>query len=377
MKKIKVLFLIESFIVGGAEKVLIDIVNNLNPQKYDITLCSIFKYSVYPHYDKTFSNVLNNNIKYRYLINNRFSLLYYSFNFLINRIPSFIYRLCFGNKYDKVIAFYEGLPTYFIAKSPISKKKKIAWLHTETKLSMRGKNKAELLHTSIIYSKYENIIAISQSVANSFRQTFPNLTSSNISTIYNPIDYNKIKRLSDELNPIKNNINPIFVTIGRITEAKGYDRWLNVVSRLKKDGYLFKSFIIGGGDTTHLNKKITTLGINSHVELLGHKNNPYPYIKYADWIICTSIIEGLPLVLLESIALNKAIISTDFNTAKEIIGHKDLGLIVPNNEIGLYDGIVKILSHPEIKQFYEKKTSSYPFSFNIETAILQIEKILQ
>ena len=51
MKK-KIIFIIESFIVGGAEKMLIDIVNHLDPDLYDITVCSIYKYSVYPNYER-------------------------------------------------------------------------------------------------------------------------------------------------------------------------------------------------------------------------------------------------------------------------------------------------------------------------------------
>ena len=68
--KTKILFLIESFIVGGAEKVLIDIVNNLSKDKYDITVCSIFKESVYPDYKKKFSLSFAPNTHYRYLVNN-------------------------------------------------------------------------------------------------------------------------------------------------------------------------------------------------------------------------------------------------------------------------------------------------------------------
>ena len=85
MKKKKVLFLIESFIVGGAEKVLIDIVNNLNPEKYDITVCSVYKHSVYKGYDKTFDKPFKPYIKYKYLINNQHHWLYLVFNYLLLR----------------------------------------------------------------------------------------------------------------------------------------------------------------------------------------------------------------------------------------------------------------------------------------------------
>ena len=96
MKKKKIFFLIESFIVGGAEKVLIDIVNNLDANKYDITVCSVFKYSIYKGYNNTFEKPFNANIKYRYLINNKLRWLYIIFNYLLVRIPYILFHLLIG-----------------------------------------------------------------------------------------------------------------------------------------------------------------------------------------------------------------------------------------------------------------------------------------
>ena len=64
----KVMFMIESMVVGGAEKALIDLVNNLDPKKYDVTIIYIFKHSVYPNYNYKFKQLFNENIKIKYLI---------------------------------------------------------------------------------------------------------------------------------------------------------------------------------------------------------------------------------------------------------------------------------------------------------------------
>ena len=186
MKKKKVLFLIESFIVGGAEKVLIDIVNHLNSNKYDITVCSVFKHSVYKGYDKTFEKPFKDHINYRYLINNTYHWLYLIFNFLLARIPNIIYQLFIGDKYDTVIAFYEGLPTYWIANAKLKKGKKIAWLHTSTQLSQQGKSFLELEKQHKYYTEFEKIVAVSQGVADSFTTLF-NLKDK-VTVIYNPIN---------------------------------------------------------------------------------------------------------------------------------------------------------------------------------------------
>lgn len=376
-KKLRILFLIESFIAGGAEKVLIEIANNLDPDKYDINVCSVYKHSVYENY----GNELNKNefkahVKFRHLINNKITLLYILFNFLLPRFPKFMFNLFIGKRYDKVIAFYEGLPTYWIAKAPVPKDKKWAWLHTTTELSLQGKNAPEIKETASTYAQFGNIIAVSNSVANSFKYTFPDIAPSSISTIYNPINIANIQQLAAKQIPVNDTERPLFITIGRITEAKGYDRYLNVIYRLKQDGYVFKSQILGGGDTSILKLKITDLDIASHVEFLGHVNNPYPYIKRADWIICTSLTEGLNLAILESMILNKAILTTGFDAAKEIFGDNEYCIIVPNSEKGLYDGIVKILSNQDLQKHYENKTFSHPLPFETENIISKIETLL-
>ena len=176
MKKKKVLFLIESFIVGGAEKVLIDIVNHLDANLFDITVCSVYKHSVYKGYNKTFGKPFKSHIKYHYLIDNRIKPLYILFNYLLNKIPNVLYQLLIGNRYDTVIAFYEGLPTYWIVQAKLKGCKRIAWLHTSTELSQHGKNQEELDKQQNYYAQFNQIIAVSQGVADSFTRLFPTLS---------------------------------------------------------------------------------------------------------------------------------------------------------------------------------------------------------
>ena len=374
MKKKKVLFLIESFIVGGAEKVLIDIVNHLNSNKYDITVCSVFKHSVYKGYDKTFEKPFKDHINYRYLINNTYHWLYLIFNFLLARIPNIIYQLFIGDKYDTVIAFYEGLPTYWIANAKLKKGKKIAWLHTSTQLSQQGKSFLELEKQHKYYTEFEKIVAVSQGVADSFTTLF-NLKDK-VTVIYNPINSQTIIEKSLLPSPIKKTTNPTFVSIGRMTEAKGYDRWLRILLKLKNKGYKFQSWIIGGGDRDKYETFVKDNHLTDYIIFLGHQDNPYPYIQQADWIACPSLIEGLSTVVLESLILKKAIITTDCPGMKELLGENQYGIVCDNNEDTITYMTEKVLCIPSLQKQYESALLNYPFEFELKKSIYQIENLL-
>lgn len=374
MKKKRILFLIESFIVGGAERVLIDIVNNLDADKYDITVCSVYKHSVYKGYDKTFDNPFKKHIHYKYVINNQIGWLYLLFNYLLNRIPNFLYNILIGDKYDTVIAFYEGLPTYWIANAKLKKGKKIAWLHTSTKLSQQGKSKQEIAIQEIYYQQYSNIVGVSQGVIDSFIELFPSIR--NVGVIYNPINSSLILEKASQPIPIKKTVYPTIVSVGRMTEAKGYERWLKVLLRLKDKGFKFQSWIIGGGNRNKHEQFVKENQLEDYVKFLGHIDNPYPYIATADWMACPSLLEGLSTVVLESIVLGKAILATDCPGMKELLGESENGIVCENNEAAIEIAVEKLLNTPSLQKEFESFTQIHKQNFELQKSINQIETLI-
>ena len=182
-------------------------------------------------------------------------------------------------------------------------------------MSQQGKNEKELEIQYKYYNQYERIVAVSQGVADSFTSVF-NLKDKTI-VIYNPINDQPIIEKSQYPIAIKKTIYPTFVSVGRMTEAKGYDRWLRVLLELKNKGYKFHSWIIGGGNRDKYEQFVIDNQLTEYVTFLGHQDNPYPYMVKADWIACPSILEGLSTVVLESITLGKAIVATDCPGMKE------------------------------------------------------------
>ena len=134
------------------------------------------------------------------------------------------------------------------------------------------------------------------------------------------------------------------VSVCRLVEQKALDRFIKVASKLKKAGYNFKIYIVGDGPLKNiLQKQIDDENLSEEFILLGSKENPYPYMKNADYFCLLSYYEGYGMVLDEAKILNKSIIITD-TAAVEGIEDYENAVIAENNEDGIYETISKILS---------------------------------
>lgn len=370
--KIKIAFYIESMVVGGAERVLIDIVNNLDYKKFDVTVISIFKKSIYKNYSEQFEEMFSPNVHYKYLVDNTNKLKYTIFNYLFSHnFGSFLYRLSVKDRYDIEVAFYEGMPTDFVAKSS-QNSKKFAWLHTNQQRLYENYNQEDLNKVQKKYTHFDCVFGVSNDVCKSFKKYFGNI---NVKTIYNPINAEKIKSLSKEsINIIPNNT-PLFISVGRQIKLKGYDRLINCFYQLKKEGLSFELWLVGYGDETDsLKNQIDNLNLQSEIKLLGHQNNPYSYVSKADYFVCSSYVEGLSTVVLEALALGVPIITTNCSGMSEIFGEYNCGCICDNNEKALYEALKQACnSHPSEDMLRQINIRNNYFS--LSERISEIEKI--
>ncbi len=362
MKK-KILFGITSLTIGGAERVLVDLVNKIS-KDYDITVFTIYD-------GGSLKKELASNIKVVSMYNKPYNQ-YGKIEHLKISL-----KLLFFNKvpdgYDTEVAFLEGPITRLFSKK--SKAKKIAWVHTDlSKFFSKGlKNKIKNKLNRKVYKKYDKIVFVSEDIKNKFNKEYGN--DFNELVIRNYLNYENIIKKANEDTKLpyhKNDIN--LVSVSRLVEQKGIDRFIKVHSMLEKDGIHSKVYIVGDGPLRYsLQKLIDSLGETENFFLLGEKVNPYPYIKNADYFCLLSYYEGYGMVIEEAKILNKNIIITDI-PAKECIKNYDKGAILENTEKGLYKGLKKILSSEEIKNDIDKNNE---FSNeNYEEIIDKVKSIL-
>ncbi|WP_407325207.1 glycosyltransferase [Lactobacillus johnsonii] len=167
---------------------------------------------------------------------------------------------------------------------------------------------------------YDKVFCVSKTIKSVFDNLYPQFNRKS-EVFYNFVDINNILFKSQEFIPIefdKKEYN--IVSVGRLTEQKGFDIVLKAAYILKKKDFKFKWFVIGDGkDKKKLNKQLRKLKLEDSFFFLGKKANPYPYVKNADLFVLPSRHEGYGLATLEARILKKMVIVSDLPVSREQI----------------------------------------------------------
>ncbi|WP_230500662.1 glycosyltransferase [Sutcliffiella rhizosphaerae] len=352
------MFIIDSLHIGGAEKSLVSLLNNIDFSIYDIHLIMFKKGGELENLLPQSVNILetpgyflatrNNGIKqflYTFfrlktsikLRLNKFrkdpfhseQVVYESIKTILNPIEK---------RYDVAIAYSQGMPTYFVCDK-VNSGKKIAWINTDYKNTLYNKD----LDYSF-YQKFNEIIAVSENTRESVVHSKEEYKDK-LDVIKDIVDPELIIRMSNEYSVSefeKSHIN--ILTVGRLATVKGYDKAIKVAALLKEEGYKFKWVVVGEGPERHkLQTQINKLNLNDHFLLIGEKLNPYVYMKSCDIYVQTSLKEGFGLTVSEAKILKRPIICTNFPTAKEIINHEIDGLIVEHDIHSIFKGVKRCI----------------------------------
>lgn len=363
----KIAFIMPDLRGGGAEKVLIDILRNIDKVKFKITLILLEKEGVYVQKIPSGIEVIEARSKLG-KIPKKIWIRWIKYS------PKSFYRYIIKDKFDTEIAFMEGFATKLVANSSNNSSKKIAWIHTDL-LNFHWTKKIYINNREEenCYNLFEKIIFVSNDAKTSFKELF-NENKTDKMVIYNPIIEHEIIEKSNQFNIEFNEFT--LISVGRLIPVKGYDRLIKVHSELVKE-YPHKLIILGEGkEKLKLEELITRLGVDSTVELKGFKKNPYPYIKKADLFISSSKMEGYPLVISEAIILEKAIIATNTTGPREILLNGEYGIICENSEEGIKDELKSILEDKTKIELLEKKSRERKKYFNYIKIIKEIENII-
>ncbi len=358
----KILFGITGLTIGGAERVLVDLANELS-KSYDITIFALYAKG-------ELEKELNSNVKLKSL----FKYSYKEMSKLKQKIvvplkvlllKNSIYNKNIKGNYDVEIAFLEGpITRLFSVKN--KNVRKIAWVHNDISLVFGKGLKARLKKylDKKIYDKYNDLVFVSKENMCDFDKTYTNLNISDEhkKVIYNYIDKEKIIKKSLEDIDIyfkKEDIN--FVTVSRLVYQKGIDRIIEIQKKLIESGYNHKFYVIGDGpEREKLENLIKENKVENSFFLLGQKENPYPYIKNADYFCLLSRFEGYGMVLEEAKILGKPIIITD-TAAREAVEDYDKKWILENSNDGIYNGLAEIIEkrNKDIDGNYNENMKEY------------------
>lgn len=262
----------------------------------------------------------------------------------IRRI-AFMFIKCVGS-YDVAISYthdvsWKALTTGcndFVLQK-VKAKHKISFVHCDYKLfggyDKRGEN---------IYNKFDTIVCVSNGCKKSFIECFTSLETKTV-VCENFIDIAKINTSSEPTVPFINK-NLKMVTVCRVEEQKGVFRIIDVVRRLKENGYGdFVWRIVGDGpDLNKIKEKVTEEELGDLIDIVGRQNPPYRYINGATLFVLPSYHEAAPMVFGECRVLGIPVLSTRTTSADELLAERGVGLVCENSTDAIYESVKDIIT---------------------------------
>lgn len=366
----KILFGITSLTLGGAERVLVDLANQL---------CNTFEITIFTIYAKgELEKQLDPKIKLKTLFHHSFADLSIIQRKLIVPLKvlfrkNAIYHHIIKDNYDVEVAFLEGpITRLFSVKN--TKTRKIAWIHNDISLVFGNGIKAKLKKKidRKIYSQYQELIFVSQDNLNNFTKIYSDIEVRK-KVIYNYINKEDIIKKANEKQNMQMDKNKIcFLTVARLVKQKAIDRIIEVHSDLIKKGLNHNFYVIGEGEERQeLERLIEQEKVEETFKLLGKKENPYPYIKNADYFCLLSKFEGYGMTLEEAKILNKPIIITD-TAAREAVEDYEDKLIAKNSK----EGIIEIMEKA-IHEYNQPKKEKHNQEYNNDNIIKEVIDLLE
>ena len=357
-RKKELLFSINDLRVGGIETAIINLLNNIDYKKYNVTLVMEEKTGV------LLKNV-NKNVKVQELkvSNNK--------NVIIRKGINFIRKLNFSilnyHKFDFSCCY----ATYSLSANKIAltaSKNNSIYVHSNYRYIYKDKTEFKNFFNCRNISSFRRIIFVANEAEKDFIKIYPELKNKCL-VLNNFIDSDKILKLSTEkISETHPKNKKLFVFIGRLDDSsKKVSRAINLLKSLSDVNLL----IVGDGPDRKMYEDLVTKNdLSKRVTFVGQKTNPYPYIKLADYIILTSDYEGFPVTYLEAITLHKRILTTIDVSDESINIGKDYATIISMDEKEMLKDVQKELSSPrkikdiDIKKIQEERLEKLENIFN-------------
>lgn len=374
MKKKSILFVNESLTCAGGEKSLLNLLSSIDYDSYDIYL-QLFQYGC--EWDKLVDRrcKILPPLPYCAFVNMRYgkaifyAVRHWKLNWLWSRIKfscelrnkrknqGNVSRSCLYWKtqcncfdlikmsYDYIIAYAQGIPTFYVSDKAPSESKKLSWINVTYTPDQPW--------ARYIENKYKNI-----DVINCVSEEIKSIEGMHWNTLIpklrvwrDPINPDMILNLAQEPISIKKESRLILVTLGRLVPQKGYDIALNAAKILKDNHLDFIWYILGKGPLEpELKDYVKQMELEDCVKFLGVKPNPYPYLNIADIYVQTSRHEGFGLAIAEARLLNIPVVTTRFNTVYMQMIDRANGLIADMDGTSVAEAILELNSD---KQLYK------------------------
>lgn len=381
----KLLFVIDSFNIGGAERSLCTLLNLLPAEGFDIHVMltarggALEKYlpptvrlTRIPLCGGSFGSRIR--FSWRHLLHAVSSRLPAAVRSKANPVERH-WRLLGSlapapeETYDVAVAYHQGFPTYYVA-SKVKARRKIAWINADIVRDSYSEN-----FNLGFYALYNKVVTASPGLRDllldawDFRpgQLIP------IRDIVSPAVLHRLAEDPAAKDAVREEADAPdsdrlrLLTVGRLVPVKGYDLLIGTAAILKNRGLAFRWDIIGDGPLREeIQELIRTRGLSDNVRLLGALDNPYPLMRCCDIYVQPSRSEGYGIAVCEARAFCRPVIVTAFKVASGLVSDGTDGLICGMDAESLADAVSR-LSSPQLRENFSARLAENPADNSAES----------
>lgn len=383
----KILFIINSLYNGGAERSLVNLLNELSPDQYDIHLLLFRREGLYLAQVPSYVHIIDppNRVRQLYAPLKQCGALL-PFKLLGDLGARFheretrsrrAYRWdhCYTHlipplegHYDTAIAYISGEVLFYL-DDKVSADRKLVFIHNDYRTAHHPK-KYDLLH----FERMDAMISISERCVQILKEEFPQFKDK-IFYLPNITSSTVVRQRALEFQPKEYNCENTLLSIGRLSSQKGFDMAVSAAALLKKQHVPFQWFVIGSGEKKQeLEQQIAREDVGDCFRLIGTRENPYPYMKHCAVLVQTSRYEGKSMVLDEAKILGTPIVSTCYPTVADQLLDGQEGIIVGMEPEAIADGIRRLLEQPAERE----RLSSYLLTheYGNQAAVADYQKLI-
>ena len=368
-EKLKVLFLIHDLGPGGAEKVLVNLVNNLDRSKFDITVISLFGGGVNEQF-------LREDVRYLTIFKKVFPG-----NSRIMKLfsPKRLHQWFIKEHYDIEVSYLEGPSARIVSGCEDPDTKLVSWIHGEQH-TPEVADKAFRSHLEALqcYQRFNHTACVSEFVKQDFSSLYPGIE--NVSVLYNTNETDEI--LEKQHEPVEEGVflpgEYRLCGVGKLMPIKGFDKLARIHKKLHDDDLPVHTYLLGSGpEKERIQQYVEENGLQKSITFLGYQTNPYKYVSKCDVFLCTSSAEGFSTAATEALILGVPVVTTPVSGMKEMLGeHDEYGIVTDGSEESLYKAVKKLLEDPKLLQAYKEKATLRGKDFSKKKTVKAVEEML-
>jgi len=383
------LFVIEHLDTGGAERSLVDLLQNLDYSKYDVDLLLFQKKGAYfnelpqqvhAHYlsiSRAFGPITEC-IKSALINHDVFSIafrLVYKLSTLFGRQNLRWARFLFKglkSEYDCAIAYRNSICLDFVAYT-FKSKKKYCWWHTGI-MDLQEESRKQM---EKVFLQMTKIVAVSKTAEEIVKVSFPSVADRTV-VIPNMVSVEAIKKKAKEYSVEKDYSRINLVSVGRLSPEKNMELCIDVAEILRMRGIQFFWVLIGcGEEQKSIAARIDNAGLSDCMTMKGELNNPYPYVCAADIYVHPSLVESQGLAILEAMALSIPVVVVESRGPKEFIKNGIDGIITKNSAFEVASKIIELIENSKKREILSHNAASVLNQYQASNTIAQFDLLCE